>query len=101
MTRAIPAVFSLAFAISLGTESPGAQPAQAQTVPLQPLAQQARRLETALRYLGEPLSDADRQALDEAVAMTDEAAAVARLQQMLDARALITVHISPESRVRL
>jgi len=26
---------------------------------LQPLAQQVRRLETALRYLGEPLSDAD------------------------------------------
>ena len=77
------------------------RPPGASTVPLQPLAQQARRLETALRYLGEPLSDADRQALDEAVAMTDEAAAVARIQQVFDARALVTVHISPESRVRV
>ena len=68
---------------------------------LQPLAQQVRRLETALRYLGEPLSDADHTALDDAIGMSDEAAAVARIQQVLDPHALITVHISPESRVRL
>jgi hypothetical protein len=85
-------------ALTLHAQNP---PPATSPVPLQPLAQQARRLETALRYLGEPLSDADRQSLDEAVAMTDEAAAVARIQQVLDARALITVHISPESRVRL
>src|SRR6187431_584982 len=65
------------------------------------LAQQVRRLETALRYLGEPLSDADHTALDDAIGMSDEAAAVARIQQVLDPHALITVHISPESRVRL
>ena len=93
----VPTALVLA-ALTLHAQNPlpGASP-----VPLQPLAQQARRLQTALGYLGEPLSDADRQSLDEAVAMTDEPAAVARIQQTLDARALITVHISPESRVRL
>ena len=71
------------------------------TVPLQPLAQQARRLETALRYLGEPIRPADIQAINEAVGMPDEAKAVARLQQALDPYVLANVHISPESRVRV
>jgi hypothetical protein len=69
--------------------------------PLQPLAQQARRLETALRYLGEPLTGAERRALDDAIGRSDEAAAVAGIQQVFDPRVLISVHISPESRVRL
>ena len=72
-----------------------------QPVSLQPLAQQARRLETALRYLGEPLNDAEHQTLADAIGMSDEAAAVARIQQVLDPHVLISVHISPESRVRL
>ena len=70
-------------------------------VPLQPLAQQARRLETALRYLGEPLPAVDVQRLNGAMAMSDETAAVAAIQQVLDPRVLATVHISPESRVRV
>lgn len=71
------------------------------TVPLQPLAQQARRLETALRYLGQPLSAADHQALNEAVSLPDEQAAVARIQQTLDKYVLANVHINPESRVKV
>ena len=68
-------------------------------VPLQPLAVQARRLETALAYLGEPLSGADRGAIDDAVALQDEVDAVARIQAVLDRRVLATVHVNPESRV--
>src|SRR5262245_4018202 len=93
------ASFIVAAVCALGAQE---RPAQTPAPPaLQPLAQQARRLETALRYLGEPLSDAEHTALDEAIGMSDEAAAVARIQQVLDPHALITVHISPESRVRL
>ena len=71
------------------------------TVPLQPLAQQARRLETAVRYLGEPLPAADHAALNDAVASADDRAAVAGIQQVLDKYVLATVHISPESRAKV
>ena len=69
-------------------------------VPLQPLAQQVRRLETALAYLGQPLPAADRAAFDGAIAMTDAAAGVARIEEALDRHVLATVHINPESRVK-
>jgi hypothetical protein len=70
-------------------------------VPLQPLAQQARRVETALAFLGQPLPAADRQALDDAIAMSDESAAADRLQQILDRYVIAHVHINPESRVKV
>ena len=70
-------------------------------VPLQPLAQQVRRLETALAYLGQPLPAADRRLFDDAIGMGDAAAAVVRLQQVLDQFVLATVHINPESRVKV
>jgi hypothetical protein len=91
---------SLPFLLSL-TLLAQAPPASAPTVPLQPLAQQARRLESALRYLGQPLSEAEHQAINEAVASSDEAAGVARIQSTLDTHVLATVHINPESRVKV
>jgi hypothetical protein len=94
-------IFLLAGAVALGSSLAADQRPGEKAVPLQPLAQQARRLETALRYLGEPLGDAERRGLDEAIGLSDEAAAVARIQQILDPRVLMTVHISPESRVRV
>ena len=69
------------------------------TVPLQPLAQQVRRLESALRYLGQPLPAPDHLAINEAVALADESAAAARLQAILDRHVLADVRINPESRV--
>jgi hypothetical protein len=68
-------------------------------VPLQPLAQQVRRLETALSYLGQPLPAIDRLAIDDAVSMTDEEAAAEQLQTTLDKHVLAVVRINPESRV--
>jgi hypothetical protein len=68
-------------------------------VPLQPLAQQVRRIESALRYLGQPLPAADHLAINEAVALGDEAAAATRLQAILDRYVLAAVRINPESRV--
>lgn len=73
----------------------------AEPVAIQPLAQQVRRLETALAYLGQPLPAADRTAFDEAIATTDPAAAVARLQEVLDRHVLAIVQINPESRVKV
>ena len=68
-------------------------------LPLQPLAQQARRLETTLSYLGQPLTAADHRLIDEALAVTDEEEGVQQIQTALDKYVLATVRINPESRV--
>lgn len=67
----------------------------------QPLVAQVERLITAMQYSGEPLPEADAAALREAFAMSDEPAAVKRIQEILDPHCLIEVHINPESRVKL
>ncbi len=73
----------------------------AQEVALQPLAQQIRRLQQALEYLGQPLSVEASQAINAAVALPEEAAAVAALQRILDPYVLVEVEINPESRVKV
>jgi hypothetical protein len=70
-------------------------------VPLQPLAQQVRRLETALAYLGQPLLDADQNEINAAIGDSDEIEAVNRLERALDKYTLATVEINPESRVKV
>jgi len=69
------------------------------SVDLQPLAQQARRVETALSYLGQPLAAEDRQALDAAISSRVEAQAAEQIQTTLDKYVLAIVRINPESRV--
>ncbi len=73
----------------------------AQSVPLQPLAQQVRRLEDSLNYLGQPLAAKLHDQINDALAMEDETAAVARLQELLDPLVLAIVSINPESRVKV
>src|SRR5258707_13991851 len=73
----------------------------AASVPLQPLAQQVRRLEDALDYLGQPLSAKTAEAIDQAIALPDEAAAVEKIQQALDPLALALVDINAEARVKV
>src|SRR5256712_7664936 len=70
-------------------------------VPLQPLALQVRQIETALAYLGQPLSVEELSRIDEAVADPSEAKAVERLQSVLDPHVLAVVQINPESRVKV
>lgn len=60
----------------------------------QPLAAQARRVREALTLLGEPLPDADRQALLDAATAKDENKAVETIQAILDKRCLAGVHIT-------
>ena len=71
------------------------------SAPLQPMAQQVRRLEDALNYLGQPFPAALHDRINEAIAMEDETAAVARLQELLDRQALAVISINPESRVKV
>ena len=70
-------------------------------VPLQPLAQQVRRLEDAMNYLGQPFPAADHTAINAAIANADEGAAVAELEKILDRYALAIVDINAESRVKV
>jgi hypothetical protein len=97
---AAAAIVILSLALGLRAQD-HVHPAGAEAVPLQPLAQQVRRLETALAYLGQPLPAADRDAVDGAMALSDERVAVTRLQQVVDRYVLATVHINPESRVKV
>jgi hypothetical protein len=68
-------------------------------VALQPLAQQARRLETTLAYLGQPLARPDQQLIDDALAVTDEEEGGRQIQTALDKYVLAVVRVNPESRV--
>lgn len=80
----------------------GALSAAAQTaVPLQPLAQQVRRLEDAMSYLGQPFPAADHSAINAAIGNTDQEAAAAELERILDRQALAIVDINAESRVKV
>ena len=82
-------------------QTPAPAPHHVVAVPLQPFAVLARRVETALDYLGQPLAAADRQALAAALANTDDQAGVAAATTILDRYALAHVHINPESRVKV
>src|ERR1700691_1374022 len=70
-------------------------------VPIQPLAQQVRRLEDAMNYLGQPFPRPDHAAINAAIANTDESAAVAELEKILDRYAWAIVDINAESRVKV
>jgi hypothetical protein len=70
-------------------------------VEFQPLASQVRRVSEAMLFLGAPLGDADRHALDEACKQTDSAKGTRDIQRVLDTYVLAFVHINPESRVKV
>src|SRR6185312_12135143 len=76
-------------------------PAANAAVSLQPLADQVRQIETALNYLGQPLSQADQSGINSALEGDNERTAVAELQRILDRYVLTTVTINPESRVEV
>ena len=99
-SAAAPAAIVIGLSLGLGAQEPAHRRPE-ETVALQPLAQQARRLETALKYLGQPLTAADHQAINEAVALADERAGVERLQRVLDPYVLARVSINAESRVKV
>jgi hypothetical protein len=84
--------------VRLRVESSAATPAG---VELQPLAAQVTRVIEALDYLGAPLPDTDRKAIQAALAGTDDRVAATRIQDVLDRHCLLDIHINPESRVHV
>src|SRR5215471_9571875 len=100
--RYLVSCFLASLALSL---SPRSFPAQELTkvdkVELQPLIAQVNRLILATDYLGVPLSEADKQALEKAKSDTDAARASSQIQDILDKYCLAEVNINPESRVKV
>lgn len=74
---------------------------QAISVPAQPLLAQVRRLETAMEALGSPLPMKSHTLLEQAIRETNEAKAVALVQNALDSLCLLNVDINPEARVKV
>ncbi|HEY2933017.1 MAG TPA: CehA/McbA family metallohydrolase [Acidobacteriota bacterium] len=70
-------------------------------VPLQPLAQHVRRVQTTLDYLGQPFTASEQRDINEAIAAAEEGVAVQKLQDVLDKHVLAVVEINPESRVKV
>jgi hypothetical protein len=70
-------------------------------VELQPLTAQVARLIEAMDYLGAPIKQSDREALERAGNDADAAKARRSVQDTLDKYCLFDIHINPESRVRV
>ncbi len=70
-------------------------------VEAQPFKASAKRVAEALDVVGEPLSKAEKSALEQALAETDEKTAVEGIQKILDPHCLAGVNINPESRVKV
>lgn len=70
-------------------------------VELQPLTAQVSRLIEAMDYLGAPIKQADREALEKASNETDAVKARRAIQDTLDKYCLFDIHINPESRVKV
>jgi hypothetical protein len=66
----------------------------------QPLAAQARRVSEALALLGEPLTDAERQAIRDAADAKDENKAVQTIQTILDKRCLAGLHVTADKKIQ-
>jgi len=67
----------------------------------QPFVASAKRLESALRYVGSPLSEAESEALKTAMENEDFSKSIAEIQNVLDKYCLALVNINPESRVKV
>jgi len=100
---AVLSVAVLLVAINLSTSFAAlasARPSSAEApVALQPFADQVRRLERTLAFLGQPLAPEDQKAINAALAGPNEQAAVSKIQAILDRYTLVKVSVSAESRV--
>ncbi len=65
----------------------------------QPLVSATRRVVDALKFVGAPLKEEDKKALEAAWADPDEKKSIRRIQEILDPYCLVAVTINAESRV--
>ena len=70
-------------------------------IDFQPVAVHIERLQEALDYLGEPLSDETKNALGRALQEEDQDKALQMVQAALDPHCLLDIAINPESRVKV
>jgi hypothetical protein len=70
-------------------------------VALQPLTANAKNITEAMDFVGAPLPETTRAALDKAYGLPDQAEAVKAIQAALDPLCLLAVDINPESRVKV
>src|SRR5262249_31867044 len=82
--------------LALPASLPAADLPKVTKVDFQPLAAQVKRLLDALDYLGNPLPEADRKALNDARNSKDKADAVAAIQTVLDKHCLAGVTIGED-----
>jgi len=66
---------------------------------LQPIAYQARQLESLLEFLGQPFTQAEKEGINRAIANPDPDEAVEQIEPILDKHALVVVSINPEGHV--
>lgn len=83
------------------TQVSGQDVPQVAAVDRQPLEAAVLRLEQALQMAGSPLAAADSQRLNELLQQTRDSHVVRGIQEILDPRCLLVVHINPESRVKV
>ncbi|HUG20553.1 MAG TPA: CehA/McbA family metallohydrolase [Planctomycetaceae bacterium] len=67
----------------------------------QPLVEAAKRLQSALEYVGAPLQPADARALKAALENENASKSIAEIQNVLDKYCLAEVNVNPESRVKV
>jgi len=67
----------------------------------QPLVAHAKAITEAMEFVGTPLSDSTKKALEAGYGLADDAAAVTTIQSALDPLCLLAVDINPESRVKV
>ncbi|MGI9303224.1 MAG: CehA/McbA family metallohydrolase [Gammaproteobacteria bacterium] len=91
---------ALVIPLALAFTAPASQAAlpTVEDVPKQPLVVHVNRIGEALHFIGRPLSDADRDRLQEAAGKPDTEA-VKAIQQVLDPHTLVVVDIDPNRKV--
>src|SRR5262245_30596214 len=97
----LPMVLGFLAGLALGLHAQEMPRGSQASIAMQPFAQHVRRLETAMRYLGQPFPAPDLMAINDAIGAADESDGVARAQQVLDKHVLVKVTINPESRVQV
>lgn len=68
-------------------------------IPLQPIAYQARQLESLLEFLGQPFTQAEKEGINRANTNRNSDEAVEQIESILDKHALVVVTINSQGRV--
>lgn len=99
--RRLALLFSFTALLLVNTSLPAAPLPLEKEVEWQPFASQVKRLVEATDHLGVPFDAAAKREIETAMQASDHRQSVLKLQEVLDARCLFSVHINPEMRVKV